>query len=402
MIPPGLRPEAQILLSIGSVEEDTERASQIRAALKHEVDWGYFLRLCVHNRVLPLAYRNLKEFSGSIPEAVRSQLEDSYNATGLRNLTMTRTLLEILDLLESENIQTILLKGPSLALDLYGKIELRHFWDLDLLVPKNDVRRVKQILLSIGFEPERRMEGEDEDRFLETDCEYNFDRQSDHLHVEVHWQTLPRSLSRGYDADRIIERARAARLVNRRIRSLPPEELLIYLCIHGGEKHQWYRLKWICDIAQLIDKHKDLEFEDIIRQADDMGRSHTVRLGLFLATVLLGAPLADNVFRKLFERPVVVAFAGLVQGRLFREDHGLPGYSEWTQYMAQFRDRTNGRGAYDCPVDGLTDYLRVVMAPEWTDVYGLSLPTGLSFLYYLSRPIRLYRKHRGRLLGRLR
>ena len=36
-------------------------------------------------------------------------------------------------------------------------------------------------------------------------------------------------------------------LVNTTALTLPPEEQVLILCMHGGDKHQWSRLKWISD-----------------------------------------------------------------------------------------------------------------------------------------------------------
>jgi hypothetical protein len=47
-------------------------------------------------------------------------------------------------------------------------------------------------------------------------------------------------------------------------------------------------------------------------------------------------------------------------------------------------------------------YLRAILTPEWSDHRLVSMPAGLSFLYYVLRPIRLVGKHKTALIKRIR
>ena len=61
-----------------------------------------------------------------------------------------------------------------------------------------------------------------------------------------------------------------------------PENLLIVLCVHGS-KHAWEQLKWICDIAELVRTHPDLQWEHMLASASDLRCRRMVLLGLSLA-----------------------------------------------------------------------------------------------------------------------
>ena len=96
-----------------------------------------------------------------------------------------------------------------------------------------------------------------------------------------------------------------------------------------------------------------------------------------------------------------VAQIGLVQGRLFRADGGLPSYAEWSAYLLDAQARLEAQGRELEVSTSRACYLRAVLAPDWTDRQELGLPRALSFLYYIYRPVRLIAKHRTRIFQRI-
>ena len=46
----------------------------------------------------------------------------------------------------------LVLKGPVLAVDLYGDVSLRTSGDLDILIPINDLDKAENFLLKLGYE----------------------------------------------------------------------------------------------------------------------------------------------------------------------------------------------------------------------------------------------------------
>jgi hypothetical protein len=152
----------------------------------------------------------------------------------------------------------------------------------------------------------------------------------------------------------------------------------------------------------LIEQNPDLDWDKVISDADAMKKDYTLFLGLYLASELLKAPVPDEVKKRFCRYPLLASFAGLVMGRLFREDRGLPGFHEWFGYYSMLDPRLSERNKSKPRLGDRLRYLRAVMTPEWSDRYSLALPDWLAFVHYFSRPIRLYRKHRSALLWRLR
>jgi putative nucleotidyltransferase-like protein len=61
--------------------------------------------------------------------------------------------VEVTAALEAAGIRSILLKGPALKRWLYAEDEIRHYWDIDLLVSPEELPRAESVTAALGFEP---------------------------------------------------------------------------------------------------------------------------------------------------------------------------------------------------------------------------------------------------------
>ena len=60
--------------------------------------------------------------------------------------------MEQVSKLFKEKDNTLVLKGPVLAADLYGDVSLRTSSDLDILIPIQDLEKAEKLLLMQGYE----------------------------------------------------------------------------------------------------------------------------------------------------------------------------------------------------------------------------------------------------------
>jgi hypothetical protein len=400
---PGLRPEAELLLCAAGTLPPETRSSRIRELLSHDIDWDAVLRLAMHNRIPTLLYRHLEDAGGEgVPDQVLKQLRSYFKQTSMRNMFLARELVAVLDAFDEAGIQALPYKGPLLAQSLYGNMGLRQFWDLDILVRREDVLKAKELLVARGYRPEMDLTREEEMAHLDYDCEYNFDRDDGRVHLEIHWRVLPEPFSYDFDSDYVWKQAVPAELVSKKTLTLPPEALFLILCMHGGDKHQWGRLKWISDIAHFIAAHPRLDWDRVLDEAARLGRTQTVALGLHLPKILLGTEIPEAAARRLRRDPRTSALAGLVRGRLFREGFGLPGFSEWLSYVEAEGEPVARGGSIFERARQFFRYARAVLRPEFCDRYTLALPPWMSFMTYFYRTWRLARMHKGDLISRLR
>ena len=139
-------------------------------------------------------------------------------------------------------------------------------------------------------------------------------------------------------------------------------------------------MAWICDLANLIEVHREMDWEDVLRQAGEMRIERMVLLGLFLARDLTGVGLPERVIRKFETDPGIMKFVSRIYGRIFQNTFPSDGFFESLSFTLGLRVRLADKVRY-CIDLGLT--------PTVGDWQYVSLPDSLFPLYYLIRPFRL-------------
>jgi hypothetical protein len=366
---------------------------RLRALTAQVVDWEPLVQAAAANDVLPLLYARLSEMCPDVvPARVLAELREISRQTGLRNLSLTHELLRLLALFDHQGIRAVPFKGPSLAVSLYGSLGLRRSGDLDILVRWADVSAAKRALLAEGYRLYPPMSAEEEAVHCQSEHHLQFDREDGFVRVEIHWTIVQKHLGPHADVAYVWDLVRPANLAGRSVLSLPPEDLFLILCIHG-HKHDWDRLKWIADIGWMIHRHPDLDWRGILERAASLRQEAAVRLGCFLASSLLDVELPEEPRAALRADRSIGARAGLLVGRLFRLEGGLPGFREWLAYVESAR-RPSENGTKTALPRRFLQYLSAVLVPEARN-------GGLSAVSYLTRPFDVLRKHRAGVLRRI-
>jgi hypothetical protein len=377
-----LHPEAELLVMaarLGSSEE----ADGALAQNQQEYDWGYLLQAAQEHGVIPLLYRHLHAVQpNAIPAEVSKRLREETIANTRSNLALTKELFNLLDLFEAHSISTIPYKGPVLAAFAYGDIALRQFVDLDLIVRKRDVLRVKELLVTRGWRPEFELNDAQEAAFLDHYYDYGFTNERGLL-IEIHWELTEGFFSIPIDVDGLWKRLKEIEIARRRIMTLSPEDSLLIVCVHSS-KHLWSRLGWISDVARLIATNEDLNWRQVSDHAAELGATRMFYLGLLLANQLLGATLPEQISRDINSDPTSSALAAEIIKRLFEKRSTSPGILETAKLHVRMRERAADRARY------CSRLLLNTTVGDWTSI---KIPRPLFFLYYLVRPFRLAGKY---------
>ncbi len=220
------------------------------------------------------------------------------------------------------------------------------------------------------------------------ECEETFVRQDTKLTVDLHW-----GLSRGYlpfdvSFDELWQRAQQVRVGGGEVPTLAGDDLLPFLCLHGG-KHQWERLQWVCDIAELLRAQPSIGVERALSEAVASGRSRVLLLGLALARMLLDLQIpiaaekaiaADRVVATLAEERSLAMLNIQQSGQ---ETSPLRKQCEASLFhlrmQRRFRDKLR--------------YLAWAAVPNPRDRNVFSLPRVLQFLHFFTRPLRLFKRY---------
>ncbi len=285
------RPEIELLLCCARTSIDTAMAERIKTLLQENIDWTYLIEIASQHATKPLLYQSLSTICPeAVPQPIFDRLRNDYRANALRNMSLTKELLKLLNLFETHQIPAITYKGAALTAAMYGNLSLRQFGDLDILVQQQDFSRAKELLISQGYHPELKFEWEES--LINNKTKVNVD-----LHKRIAPQYFPLLL----DFDGLWQRLEPVSLVGTTVTTLCTEDLLIILAMQIA-KDSWeqeQKLSQICDIAELIRSHQELDWGRIIKKAKTLGSERMLLVSLLLAKDLLDAKLSAEIKQRL-------------------------------------------------------------------------------------------------------
>lgn len=365
---------ARLVLACAQVAPSREDVRPLVAA----ADLPQAAALADLHGITPLLFRYL---SGPTPAEVPASLMDSLRRqvyrVSRRNLELTGELIRICRLLDQEGIRALPYKGPTIALQAYGDLAARQFEDLDILIPPADLDRAIETVHAAGYTLYPQVTPAQYRSYRRSECEVWMANADETLTVELHWAVRERLYAFPLDIDAVSARSRPLRLAGSQVLSIAVEDLLLILAAHGI-KHAWHRLKWIRDVAGLLARHPELDWDSVLRQARRLKSERLLLLGLLLPHALLGAPLPDEVLQRADSE--VVRLTGHVARLLLQTRGEEPSRREC--YSAYLRARP-----------GLSERARflaeLAFTPTLVEWNCLRLPDPLFPLYHLYRPARL-------------
>lgn len=397
-------PEQELLLCAIRTQVDADSAACIQTIVQNGIDWNELVELAAGHKVVALLWRTLEKVCpAALPETIRSQLKSQMQVNIQGNLFLTKELLHILKLFAQKNITVIPYKGPVLAAAVYNDLTLRPFNDLDILVGEADIVAAMELLKTHGYRLLRppaiaqlaeELQAE-QVRKLVDGSSWAYQLVMAHAQrgmvVELHWRITPRYVFAG-QTEELWEDLQAVSVAGSNVASFSPENLLWFLCVHGA-KHQWERLSWICDVAQLLHTYPNLDWSQLTSYAQNKGILRRLSLGVLLAHELLDAPIPPQLvgqFAAQFAGQAVIdstvrTLCRSVVATLFSESEtdSEQSYLAGLPFQLRSMERIGDRLRYVLYILGL------LITPTSEDRTLLHLPNSLSSLYYLLRPIRL-------------
>jgi hypothetical protein len=381
--------EERIILACAKTVIGSEEAEQIRSLVRQETDWSYLIRTASRNGVMPLVCQNLISICADLmPAAVLAECTHYWRDHARENLFQTAELIRLLKLLEGQKTPGIPLKGPALAAYAYRNLSLRQFCDLDILVHKKDIRRIIKLFAGSGFKLQSSPTWVERLPIpTSRKKDYGLISNDGRVRVEIHWRLSGPHFDLPVNLDGLWRRLETSPLAGYPARSLPLDDLLLYLTMHGS-RHGWERLLFICDIAEILSAQQQrVDWGELLDQAELLGSRRSLLLGLCLAKDLLNAPLPAEILQKITSDPVVKELASNVRRFIFRRDETPADIAYWQRYhlkaKERFRERVRLRLHY------AVRYLHLAFTPNIKDRSMLLLPRYLAFAYYLLRVVRL-------------
>jgi hypothetical protein len=356
-------------------------SSRLRELLRN-APWPALFTLAEEHGVIALLAASLHRFEENIvPSEIAQKMRECHRTQVLSTLKMTAELFRLMELFRAAALDTMLVKGPTLAVRAYGEPGSRHYGDLDLLVSHRDIRRATELMIAAGYKSDISLDAIHAEKIP---GQYLFVRTTAPLLVELHTERTMRYFPRPLPLETLFARREYVLIDGHEIPALSIEDELVLICIHGA-KHLWERLALIADVAAFVTRQIDLNWEHSFKTARDLGADRMLHTGLLLARNLLHAPLPQDIQTRIHADASASRLAVQIVSWLPFAGHAPPGLLS----RILFRMRMRGSA-----VAGFGYLLRLTFSPtqeDWSAVDG-EKPGG--YLAPLRRPFRLANKYR--------
>ena len=356
------------------------------------LDWDYFDKLVSQHRIQPLLIRGLRPLGGECPREL-AKYRPQQSRFMKQSMDRIQALTAVNAAFSDAGIRMITMKGPMLAMELYGDPSLRTSRDLDLMVDEGDLDRAGEILISMGYELEVHSS-------TATPLRQKFYRLVDHekhvvynkgdICIELHWQT---DYQREQSFPELWERREERPLMGRPIALMGPDDRIPALIIHAAE-HGFLRLRWLLDLYELR-KKPDFSWERVYELMEDQGLG-VVLLETLLVMYRLDLPGLTDVNTKYFnltrtddgihleakDADRAAKLCDAVLPLLLRQVK--PTEPEWKAYDSLMPSAVYGKT--------LLQSILTVLGPTEHEYEFVDLPDWLFWLYFIIRPINWVRR----------
>ncbi|MCU6600470.1 nucleotidyltransferase family protein [Peribacillus frigoritolerans] len=355
--------ELKLILEIIKTKND-DIIGLFKNELFSNIDWDIFLKLAKHHRIYPFIYGKLKSINDKIiPNYVIQTLYNDYKKNTFQMLQLSGEMEQVSELFTKNQIRTLFLKGPVIAADIYGDISLRTSKDLDILIPITNLEKAENLLLSLGYEKKRVPNVLNEWKWRSLhDTYYHSQKQ---IQIEIHWRLHP-SPSKEPSFDELWERKRVSKITTYPVFFLGEEDLFLFLIAHGA-RHGWFRLRWLVDVNQML--NKGVEVEKINIFSKKYKYRHIVGQALILASQLF-----DTTINKEFKSLTRNHSKKLAQKSFFFINQ-MNEFEYPKDYLFSLKSTSNKFLS-----------LLILIYPTYVDTEILRLPKRLHFLYFPLRP----------------
>jgi hypothetical protein len=216
-----------------------------------------------HDGIESQVYFLLKqqEMLEQTPPFFRAWLKERYEKGLYQNLFIKNQTDQILRAFEDLGIDVIPLKGVYFAKEFFGDIGARITSDIDLLIRNRDLKKVIQLIHTLGFTvEEEQISGHFHCSFSKPIPYSQFP-----LVVEIHWSIVKENTSR-FNIDDFWAQAKSV-AGSSHILELSPNHTFYMIVLHGW-RHNLDSMKYFIDIIQVLHKYSlKIDYQEIFTLA---------------------------------------------------------------------------------------------------------------------------------------
>ena len=373
--------EWSLLRACCSLNPEGKQPQPLREFITSDLNWSRLFELGERHGVLPLLHQSLAPVRSHVPPVQSAALERAQLANLHKALFLCRELIRVVETMEERNIQVLPYKGVALAESLYGDIALRQSGDIDLLILPQDLPRVREAALQLGYVAHAKLSEAEEREFLKSGYELSFDGPAGPNLLEVQWAIQPRFYAVDFDIERVFQRAVDVCVAGRKMRTPSLEDSFIILALHAA-KHMWARLIWICDLARIM-AIAHVDWKEVAARATDLGIVRILRVSSILGRRFLETTIPVALDESLPTDLHAETIAGDIESQILNGTTPDVDSLSYFRFMIRLRERK---------ADRLTFMTRLAFTAgpgEWACVH---LPESMFPLYRIVRLGRLAAK----------
>lgn len=363
--------------------------------IPEHIDWKKFDAFVSKNRIEPLVAEGIKKLPSDVIKGnqVLEKLLSEQNKYILFSMRQMQILTLVIKNLSEAGIRALSLKGPILAMELYGNPALRYSRDLDILVAEKDIKKACECLEQLGYEEEITVRNKTPLR------RHKLEKKGEEMHrvyhkgdicIEIHWR-LSFRIEETFEHLWINSRTKI--LLGQEIHYLGEYDNVSYLICHAAG-HGYQRLRWLLDIYELQRKpsFSSVKVYKFMKKQ---------KIGFFLIETLLvlyRISCFDMKFRQNYYFCIGrTSHKVIVQYEDINRNDFVKG-CELTEavYPLLVKDTIEGEGFYRrkynylLPVyrknKNIIQFIIEILEPCKADLELIDLPDSLYFLYYVIRP----------------
>ncbi len=305
-----LSDEYQLTFLCTRFEINASIQQEIERLLSNPLDWNKIIEIANCHQILPFLYYNLSglNLQNLVPKNIFVIMKNYHYSNLVRNSLFEKEISLILKSANLKGLTIIPFKGFGLIQTLYYRDPgLRIMADIDILIKEAEFQEIKNILIQIGYlEKKETTEKYHQRYYFETVFSKIFSPNLS-LVIEVH-----RALSPGrphqIKLPYLWERAQEKTVTNQRLLCLSEEDTFLSLALHLRRHTRRLNLKFIVDIAELLNIYQDeLDWLYIAKSAKNNHIIIPVYLSLYLAKELLKANVSLKILNEF--RPNIIKVA---------------------------------------------------------------------------------------------
>ncbi|MCK5003973.1 MAG: nucleotidyltransferase family protein [Candidatus Aminicenantes bacterium] len=346
--------------------------------LFESVDWEGVMSLSINHGTLPVVYKKISKLkTGLIPSEVLLRFKDVYHKIVRWNLIQSNQLIKVLKILKKNDIKAIPIKGPVISMQAYGDIGYRMFQDLDLIILPDGFINVYDLLCKEGYEPSIKLS--EKKKKLWNRFRRDIEFKKGKTLIDIHQR-----ISQGNSSFDIFkeqfERTEVVGILDQKIDVLSVEDTIVYLCINSA-KDQWNSLRMVADLSFLIRSDPEIDWEVLIKNARSRGILRMILSGLLFISVITKESLPEIVMMEIQKDNRVKTLSEKYLSGAFLE---FPEKKDPDIVKSLVK-------TLDSPSRKIRFLLYYFFTPGAADLRSIKLPAFLFPIYFLIRPLRLFK-----------